>query len=236
MAISTPGRPRNRRFQLRVTASEETLIKVAAERQGVNVTDFIMRSACEKAEQALSDQTRFALDDKQWKAFLAALDRPSTGRRRTNPASAAYSGNSMSPSAGHERFPESGIRNREVGPPPRPHAIRLREYNAQFVVRQIRLDESAGRLRQDVRGTDWGSCCRLLCANDRLRPQTREPEAHRQGFGESPNRYRAPSPIGRGQDPAGQGTRQGTSIRRPDPNRRSSGHCGGPGCHGSRSR
>jgi len=76
MAISTPNQPRSRRFQLRATASEETLIKVAAERQGVNVTDFIMRSACEKAEQALSDQTRFVLGDKQWKAFLAALDRP----------------------------------------------------------------------------------------------------------------------------------------------------------------
>ena len=49
---------------------------MAAERQGVNVTDFIMRSACEKAEQSLSDQTRFVLDDKQWKALLAALDRP----------------------------------------------------------------------------------------------------------------------------------------------------------------
>jgi uncharacterized protein (DUF1778 family) len=76
VAISTPDQPRDRRFQLRATASEEILIKVAAERQGVNVTDFIVRSACEKAEQVLSDQTRFVLDDKQWRAFLAALDRP----------------------------------------------------------------------------------------------------------------------------------------------------------------
>ena len=82
MAISTPNAPRNRRFQLRATASEEALIKVAAERQGVNVTDFIMRSAREKAEQALSDQTRFVLDSKQWKAFLAALDRPPQDKPR----------------------------------------------------------------------------------------------------------------------------------------------------------
>jgi uncharacterized protein (DUF1778 family) len=76
VAISTPNQPRDRRLQLRATASEETLIRVAAERQGVNITDFIMRSACQSAEQALSDQTRFALDGKQWKAFMAALDRP----------------------------------------------------------------------------------------------------------------------------------------------------------------
>src|SRR5712671_2160596 len=82
MAISTPEQPRDRRFQLRTTAREEALIKVAAERQGVNVTDFIMRSAREKAEQALSDQTRFVLDAKQWKAFLAALDRPARNKPR----------------------------------------------------------------------------------------------------------------------------------------------------------
>src|SRR5205809_5789659 len=82
MAISTRHQPRDRRFQLRATATEETLIKVAAERQGVNITDFIMRSACEKAELALSDQTRFVLDEKQWKAFMTALDRPPKAKPR----------------------------------------------------------------------------------------------------------------------------------------------------------
>jgi uncharacterized protein (DUF1778 family) len=76
MALSTPEQQRGRRFQLRATAPEEELIKVAAERQRVTVTEFIIRSACEKAEQALADQTRFVLDEKQWRAFMAALDRP----------------------------------------------------------------------------------------------------------------------------------------------------------------
>ncbi len=76
MAISTPEQPRDRRFQLRATATEGNLIKVAADRQGVNVTEFIIRSACEKAEQTLSDRTRFVVNDRQWKAFLEALDRP----------------------------------------------------------------------------------------------------------------------------------------------------------------
>ena len=82
MAISSPEQPRDRRFQLRATAAEEELIKVAAERQGVNVTEFIMRSACERAEQSLAEQTWFVLDDKQWKAFLAALDRPAKVKPR----------------------------------------------------------------------------------------------------------------------------------------------------------
>ena len=82
MATSTPEQPRDRRFQLRATASEEELIKVAADRQGVNITDFILRSAREKAEQSLADQTRFVLDDNQWKAFMSALDRPAKDKPR----------------------------------------------------------------------------------------------------------------------------------------------------------
>jgi uncharacterized protein (DUF1778 family) len=82
MGISTPEQQKNRRFQLRATASEEELIKTAANRQGVNVTDFILRSAREKAEQTLADQTRFVLDEKQWKAFLSALDAPARDKPR----------------------------------------------------------------------------------------------------------------------------------------------------------
>lgn len=82
MAISTPEQPRDRRFQLRATAREEKLIKVAAERQGVNVTDFIIRAAREKAEEALADQAKFVLDELQWKQFMAALDRPAQEKPR----------------------------------------------------------------------------------------------------------------------------------------------------------
>jgi uncharacterized protein (DUF1778 family) len=76
MAISTPEQPRDRRFQLRATAREETLIKVAAGRQGVNVTDFILDAARQKAEETLADQTQFILNNQQWKRFMEALDQP----------------------------------------------------------------------------------------------------------------------------------------------------------------
>lgn len=82
MAVTTPIQPRDRRFQLRATAAEETLIKVAAERQGVNVTEFILRSAQEKAKEALANQTQFVLDDRRWKEFLAVLDRPPKDKPR----------------------------------------------------------------------------------------------------------------------------------------------------------
>jgi uncharacterized protein (DUF1778 family) len=47
-----------------------------------SVTEFILRSALEKAEQALADQSRFALDEKQWKAFMVALDGPAKDKPR----------------------------------------------------------------------------------------------------------------------------------------------------------
>ncbi len=76
MGISSNRQSRIKRFNLRATSRQQRLIKVAAARQGQNVTDFILESACEKAEETLSDQTRFVLNDKQWKLFMEALDRP----------------------------------------------------------------------------------------------------------------------------------------------------------------
>src|SRR5258708_21631281 len=82
MALSRADRGGKRSCQVRATASEESVIKLAAERLGMNVPEFIIRSAYEKAEQVLADQTRFILDDKQWKAFMAVLDRPSKEKPR----------------------------------------------------------------------------------------------------------------------------------------------------------
>jgi len=82
MAINAPKRSRHRRFQLRATVAEENLIKVAADRKGMNVTEFIIRSACETAERTLSEQTRFVLNEKQWKLFMEALDRPAQEKPR----------------------------------------------------------------------------------------------------------------------------------------------------------
>ena len=63
MATTTPEHPR-------LTAREETLIKVAAERQGVNSTE------------ALADHTQFVLNEKQWKLFMEALDGPAKEKPR----------------------------------------------------------------------------------------------------------------------------------------------------------
>jgi len=67
---------RDRRINLRTTPQTETLIRAGAKVRGVNVTEFILESACTRAEQVIADQTTFRLSPAQWKAFTAALDRP----------------------------------------------------------------------------------------------------------------------------------------------------------------
>jgi len=53
-----------------------------AQQRGESLTDFIIRSACSEAEQALADQRRFSLNAEQWSAFIAALDRPVQSKPR----------------------------------------------------------------------------------------------------------------------------------------------------------
>ena len=76
MPISRNSETKSKRFNLRATPRQENLIRVAARCRGVEVTDFIIESACEKAEQTLSDQSHFVLDQRQWDLFLKALDVP----------------------------------------------------------------------------------------------------------------------------------------------------------------
>jgi uncharacterized protein (DUF1778 family) len=76
MAISTKDETRTKRFNLRATPKQEKLIRVAAERKGLNVTDFILESACERAEQTIADQSHFVVDQTAWDLFMKALDEP----------------------------------------------------------------------------------------------------------------------------------------------------------------
>jgi uncharacterized protein (DUF1778 family) len=67
---------RTRRLNFRATERQERLIRTGAETRGVSVTDFILESACLQAEHALADKHEFVVSQKQWQAFLEALDRP----------------------------------------------------------------------------------------------------------------------------------------------------------------
>jgi uncharacterized protein (DUF1778 family) len=75
-------RTRKARLGVRLTQAQEALIRRAAEVSRKSVTDFMLESACETAEQVLLDQRFFMLDADRWNAFLSALDRPPEAKRR----------------------------------------------------------------------------------------------------------------------------------------------------------
>ena len=64
------------RLNLRASQQQRRVMERGARAQGTNLTDFVVSSACEKAEHVLADQRNFALSAKRWNEFLAALDRP----------------------------------------------------------------------------------------------------------------------------------------------------------------
>ena len=73
---------KDRRISLRATSSQEQLIRAAAMRKGVSVTDFVLECACRRAEHAIADQVHFTLSHKQWRAFTEALERPARVKPR----------------------------------------------------------------------------------------------------------------------------------------------------------
>ena len=63
-------------INVRLPARTRDLIDFAASASGKTRTEFILESARKSAEEVLLDQSLFALDAKQYSAFLAALDKP----------------------------------------------------------------------------------------------------------------------------------------------------------------
>ena len=72
---------RTSRLGLRTTPEQEAVLRRAAEVARKSMTDFILDSACQAAEQTLLDQRLFIVSGDQSRALLELLDRPA----RINP-------------------------------------------------------------------------------------------------------------------------------------------------------
>ena len=67
---------RTERLNVRVTAEQARLIRLAARETQENLSAFLIESACLRAEEALASHRHLIYSPKQWRAFTAALDRP----------------------------------------------------------------------------------------------------------------------------------------------------------------
>ena len=63
------------------------MLNAAARASRRSVSEFVLESALDRAQEALPDRQHFGLDAARWKAFLAALDAlPGLQRLLTEPS------------------------------------------------------------------------------------------------------------------------------------------------------
>ena len=69
-------------INLRADHTKRALIDRAAQRLGKNRSEFMLEAACREATEVLLDQRLFMLDEKAYKRFTEALDRPPSENKR----------------------------------------------------------------------------------------------------------------------------------------------------------
>ncbi|MGA7381465.1 MAG: DUF1778 domain-containing protein [Terriglobales bacterium] len=79
---ATTRKQRTERLNVRLSDREARLIRLGAQHRGVNITNFILESACVRAEQEIADARRFELSSNDWQRFCQALDRPARRKPR----------------------------------------------------------------------------------------------------------------------------------------------------------
>jgi uncharacterized protein (DUF1778 family) len=61
------------RLSLRLTSTQDTVLRRAAEAHGESTSDYVLRHAVEAAELDLADRRVFALDDTAWDELQSLL-------------------------------------------------------------------------------------------------------------------------------------------------------------------
>lgn len=67
---------RSEKLDLRLTPEDKQKLIAAAELEHRSVSDFVLRSALDRADETLPDRRYFGLNAEQWAAFIEALDAP----------------------------------------------------------------------------------------------------------------------------------------------------------------
>jgi uncharacterized protein (DUF1778 family) len=76
MAIPNSATTRSARLGLRTTPQQEAVLRRAADVAHKSLTDFILDSACQAAEQTLLDQRLFMVSGSQYQALMDLLEHP----------------------------------------------------------------------------------------------------------------------------------------------------------------
>ena len=68
--------PRSEKLDLRLSAEDKQKLIAAAAAEQRSVSDFVLHSALDRADETLPDRRYFGLNAEQWTAFMEALDAP----------------------------------------------------------------------------------------------------------------------------------------------------------------
>ncbi len=71
-----PASTRSHRIDLRVTETQDALIREAAALAGETVTGFLLSAAQERARELLDERRHLVMGDQAFARFAAALDAP----------------------------------------------------------------------------------------------------------------------------------------------------------------
>jgi len=74
--MNTLNPSKTQRIDVRASEAVKLLLQEAARVCHKNVSEFLLDAGVNAANLALADRSRFVLDESQWQAFQAALDRP----------------------------------------------------------------------------------------------------------------------------------------------------------------
>jgi len=74
--MPAPARRKDDVIQIRASAEAKAVLNRAAALRGQKLSEFMLESARQRAEETILDQRTFFLDDKAHARFLALLDKP----------------------------------------------------------------------------------------------------------------------------------------------------------------
>lgn len=80
--MSTLNPSKTERIDIRASSTVKHLLQEAARACHKNVSEFLLDAGVTAANQALADRRHFMLEEAQWQAFQAALDRPVQAKPR----------------------------------------------------------------------------------------------------------------------------------------------------------
>ena len=93
--MALPLRTRDRRLEVRTTASERELIDRAAAASGTDLTSFVVAELTDAARRVLADRDQFVLDDaaaKEWERINRRPAREIAGLRELADRPSPFSG------------------------------------------------------------------------------------------------------------------------------------------------